>query len=668
MATNHKRLGDILQEDKLISPEKLEQAIVEQRRTGELLGAALIRLGFLTEDQLVGCLHRQLGLPVVDLNECVPEPHALALIKEELAKKHVALPIIIEKRTLQVAMADPLNVAAIEDLRFHSGMYIQPLLARPSGIVEAIGRYYNLDESVNAVIREIMGEDEVLEVASVKEGEEGEKLEDLIRESEGRPIVRLTNWLLHRAIEERASDIHVEPQDKDLVIRLRIDGLLHEIQRLPKWTQGALISRLKVLANLDIAERRYPQDGRLMVNVKGRRIDMRVNTLPVTHGEKVVMRIADQERAPVELARVGLLPDALQLMQKFIDRPQGIVLVTGPTGSGKTTLLYACLRHIQSETRNLVTVEDPVEFQIPGINHVQVEERSKKTFPAALRAILRQDPDVIMIGEVRDQETATIAFRASITGHLVLTTLHTNDAASAVTRLVDLGLQPFMVASALVGVVSMRLVRTLCERCKEPYEVDAASLSRLGIHHLDREGLTLYRGVGCERCHNTGYHGRTGIFEVLEITEQIRPLVLSNASDSAIRLAATEGGMRTMGEDGLKRVLAGQTTLDEVARVVYLEEEAARLCATCKNVLPKEFDFCPTCGDYVGEHCQNCRRRLNAEWKFCAFCGTRNPREAGARQGADDPLGLVGGGVRSAVGPRAGRADDDAPGLKRVGT
>src|SRR5262249_40939643 len=271
-----------------------------------------------SEDILVGCLHRQLGLPVVDLNECVPEPEALALIKEELAKKHIALPIVAEKRTLQVAMADPLNVAALEDLRFHSNRYIQPLLARPSTIAEAIERYYNMDQSVSAVIDEILGDEDDLEVATVDDGKQGERVEDLIRESEGRPIVRLTNWLLHRAIEERASDIHVEPQDKNLVIRLRIDGLLHEVQRLPKWTTGAFVSRLKVLANLDIAERRHPQDGRLMVNVKGRRIDMRVNTLPTTYGEKVVMRIADQERAPVELSRVGLMDDDLHRVQKFI--------------------------------------------------------------------------------------------------------------------------------------------------------------------------------------------------------------------------------------------------------------------------------------------------------------------------------------------------------------
>jgi type IV pilus assembly protein PilB len=629
MASNHRRLGDILLEQGILAPEAIERAIEEQRRTGELLGAVLVRLGLVSEDTLLESLRHQLGLPVVDLAEVIPEDEALVLVKEDLAKKYLALPLtIVGRSTLQVAMSDPLNVAAIEDLRFHSGMFIQPLLARPSSISEAIERYYHIDSSMDEVISTIIQEEEDVVVNAVRESAEAEPLEELIRESEGRPIVRLTNWLMHRAVEERASDIHIEPQERDLAIRLRIDGLLHEIQRLPKWTQGAIVSRVKVLANLDIAERRHPQDGRLMVEVRDRRVDMRVSTLPTTHGEKVVIRIADQQHAPLDLAQVGLLPDDLARIRRYAERPQGIVLVTGPTGSGKTSLLYACIRHAQDETKNIMTVEDPVEYQLPGINQVQVDERAKKTFPAALRALLRQDPDVIMIGEVRDQETAQIAFRASITGHLVLTTVHTNDAASAVTRIVDLGLEPFMVASSLVGVISMRLVRTLCPRCKEPYQVDAASLNRLGMHHLNGPGLTLFRGVGCSHCHNTGYHGRTGIFEILEVTDVIRQLIVAGASDSAIRITATEGGMRSIGEDGLQRVLSGQTTLEEVARVVYLEEQTLRMCPSCQHILVQEFDYCPSCGDYVGEHCEKCRRRLSARWRFCGFCGAANKRYA----------------------------------------
>jgi type IV pilus assembly protein PilB len=518
-------------------------------------------------------------------------------------------------------MADPLNVAALEDLRFHSGMFIKPVLALPSAILEAIERYYHIDSSMSEVISNIISSEDELIVSTITEEEKAQAIDDLIKESEGRPIVRLTNWLLHRAIEERASDVHIEPQDKDLVVRLRVDGLLQEAQRLPKWTQSAIVSRIKVLSNLDIAEKRQPQDGRLMVEMRGRRVDMRVSTLPTTHGEKVVIRVIDQEQTLRVLDDLGLFPDDRARIENYLSRPQGILIVTGPTGSGKSTLLYAALRHIQSVTKNIVTVEDPVEYQIPGLNQVQVDEKGKKSFPTALRAILRQDPDVIMIGEIRDKETAQIAFRASITGHLVLSTVHTNDAAGAVTRLVDLGLEPFMVASSLIGVVSMRLVRTLCPRCRETYEVSAASLCRLGAPDVGDGSVQLTRGRGCPHCRKTGYHGRTGIYETLEVTDAMRGLISQNLSDAAIRAAAIEQGMRTLGEDGLKKVLEGRTTLDEVSRVIYLADQGAKVCPSCASALTQEFEYCPSCGEFVGDHCESCRRRLNPVWTWCPFCG-----------------------------------------------
>jgi type II secretory ATPase GspE/PulE/Tfp pilus assembly ATPase PilB-like protein len=395
-----------------------------------------------------------------------------------------------------------------------------------------------------------------------------------------------------------------------------------------------------VLSNLDIAEKRQPQDGRLMVEVKGRRVDMRVSTLPTTHGEKVVIRVIDQGQVLRDINELGMEPDELLRMQQVLARPQGILLVTGPTGSGKSTLLYAALRHIQHVTKNIVTVEDPVEYQIPGINQVQVDERAKKTFPAALRAILRQDPDVIMIGEVRDKETAQIAFRASITGHLVLTTVHTNDAASAVTRLVDLGLEPFMVASSLIGVVSMRLVRTLCPRCRETYSVGAASLNRFGARAANDGTVTLARGRGCSHCRTTGYYGRTGIFETLMMTDRTRALISQNVADSEIRAAAIEDGMRTMGEDGLAKIMAGRTTLDEVTRVVYLADQGVRTCPACETPLAQYFDYCPSCGEFVGEHCQTCRRRLDPGWTYCPFCGETAERngDGTARGEASDEV------------------------------
>jgi type IV pilus assembly protein PilB len=628
MAREHKRLGDLLVESRLLAPEQLEAAIAEQRRTGQLLGATLVGMGLISEDALLDHLQRQLGLPLVDLSSVSVDEQILSFVKEDVARKYSALPIELEGRaTLVVAMADPLNVAALEDLRFHCGMFIKPVLARPTEITEAIERFYHIDSSVNEVIQNIISKEDEVVVSTIQDDEQAQAIDDLIKEAEGRPIVRLTNWLLHRAIEERASDIHIEPQDRDLIVRFRIDGLLQEIQRLPKWTQGAIVSRIKVLSNLDIAEKRLPQDGRLMVEVQGRRVDMRVSTLPVTVGEKVVIRVVDQQRTLVALTDLGLHADDLARIKRYLQRPQGILLVTGPTGSGKSTLLYSALRFVQHETKNIVTVEDPVEFQLGGINQVQVDEKARKTFPAALRAILRQDPDVIMIGEIRDAETAQIAFRASVTGHLVLSTVHTNDAASAVTRLIDLGLEPFMVASSLVGVVSMRLVRTLCPRCVEAYEASASNLNRLGAAAAEREGaITLYRSRGCPHCHETGYHGRTGIFEVLEVDDQIRQLIHQRASDAAVRQAAVESGMRAIGEDGLKKVLDGRTTLEEVTRVVYLAEQAGRVCPSCRAVLSHDFEYCPKCGGFVAEHCESCRRRMNPDWGFCPYCGGRATR------------------------------------------
>jgi type IV pilus assembly protein PilB len=604
-------------------------------------------MGAVTEAQLLECLQLQLGLTAVNLQNVVIDEQALSKVREDLAKKYVALPIETEGRsTLVVAMADPMNVAALEDLRFHSGLFIKPVIAPASAILEAIERHYHIDSSVNEVIQNIIETEEDVTVATVEESEQAQAIDELIREAEGRPIVRLTNWLLHSAVEERASDIHIEPQDRDLVVRFRVDGLLRETQHLPKWTQGAIVSRIKVLSNLDIAEKRQPQDGRLMLEIQGRRVDMRVSTLPVAHGEKVVIRVVDQNRTKVELEELGLMDDSLEKIKRLFNRPQGIVLVTGPTGSGKTTLLYASLRHIQHVTKNIVTVEDPIEFQLAGINQVQVEEKAKKTFPAALRAILRQDPDVIMIGEVRDGETAQIAFRASVTGHLVLSTVHTNDAASAVTRLVDLGLEPFMVASSLVGVVSVRLVRMLCPHCRESYEASAANLGRLGMQtDTSNAKITLYRGRGCPECAETGYFGRTGIFEILEVDKTIRDLVIQNAPDSAIRLAAVEAGMRSIGEDGLRKVLDGKTTLEEVTRMVYFAEHAARVCSTCQTILGQSFEYCPSCGEFVGDHCEHCRRRLAAGWTYCPYCGGANTgsrpdeRNGDAQDDAGSPRG-----------------------------
>ena len=628
MASGHKRLGELLMEAKLLSQEQLDRAIAEQKKTGQLLGATLITMKVITEPDLMELLHRQLGLPLVDLETLPVDEAAVAKVKEDMARKYLALPVEIEgRKTLVVAMTDPLNVAALEDLRFHSGMFIKPVLASPTQVTEAIERYYHLDSSMNEVVQSIIQTENDIVVNAVAESDERQAIDELMREAEGRPIVRLANWLLHRAVEEGASDIHIEPQASDLVVRLRVDGLLREEQRLPKWTQGAIVSRIKVLSNLDIAEKRMPQDGRLVAEIGGRRIDMRVSTLPVTGGEKVVMRVVDTHRSNVELEKLGMGDQDLSRLLGFLDRPQGIVLVTGPTGSGKTTLLYSALQKVKDVTLNITTVEDPVEFQIGGLNQVQVDEKAKKSFAVALRAILRQDPDVIMIGEIRDRETAQIAFRASVTGHLVLSTVHTNDAAGAVTRLIDLGLEPFMVSSALIGVVSIRLVRVICPRCKESYEADASTLQRVGGTALEGN-ITLYRGAGCPHCRQAGFVGRTGIFEVLAVDDAMRSLIVRGASEAEVRDMAVKGGMRPIGEDGLDKTLRGVTTLDEVTRVVYLPEQGLKMCGSCQSVVSQEFEYCPQCGHFVGEHCGNCKRRVQPKWAFCPSCGSAAKRSA----------------------------------------
>jgi len=625
-----KRLGEYLLEAGLLTEEQLKESLRQQRQTKDPLGQVLSRAGLVSETDVCRVLHEQLGLPLVDFAATAIDESVIALIKEELAKKYTAIPIALEDRsTLRVAMADPLNQRAIDDIRFQSGFFVKPALAPPSAIVEAISKYYHIDASVVEILENIIKDDPISEVREIVETQSDASIEELMKLSAGPPIVRLANWVITRAVEMRASDIHIEPQERGVGVRVRVDGLLQDLERLPKWTQGAMISRVKILASLDIAEKRMPQDGHFRVELEGRRIDMRVSTLPTAHGEKIVIRIVDQDRAAFRLDSLGFSPANLERMKTFGKRPQGIVMVTGPTGSGKTTLLYALLQHIHSVTKNIVTVEDPIEYQVAGVNQVQVDERSKKTFGAILRAMLRQDPDVMMIGEIRDAETAQIAFRASITGHLVLSTVHTNDAPSAVTRLVDLGLQPYMVASSLVAVVSMRLIRLLCPKCKDGYVPTGDDLRLLGLSKGEARDLVLYRPQGCPACGETGYRDRTGVFEVLEMTDTIRRLVAGHATETLIRRAAMEEGMISIGQDGLAKVLAGETALEEIQRVVYYEEELGHLCAACHQSVASDHVYCPNCGTPSSGACTSCGRRVDPEWGFCPSCGARRQHVMG---------------------------------------
>lgn len=639
-SSRRKKVGEYLLEAGLITEDQLKEALRRQRQTKEPLGQVLARAGFIDEADVCRVLHQQLGLPIVDLQALAIDDNVIALVKEELAKRYTAIPVGKENQnTIRVAMADPLNASAMEDIRFQSGYFVRPVLAPPTEILEAITRYYHIEDSVGEVLENIIRSDPAGEVRELVEEAQDESISAASAElAAGSPIVRLANWIVARAVELRASDIHIEPQDKSVGVRIRVDGLLQDLERLPKWTQGALISRIKILATLDIAEKRIPQDGRFRVESAGRRIDLRVSTLPTMHGEKIVIRIVDQERAALRLDTLGLSPEALEALRGYAGRPQGILIVTGPTGSGKTTLLYSILEQIHSVTKNIITAEDPIEHQVAGVNQVQIDERGKKTFASVLRAMLRQDPDVMMVGEVRDAETAQIAFRASITGHLVLSTVHTNDAASAVTRLVDLGLAPYMVASALIAVVSMRLVRTLCPKCKDAYVPSADVLRALGLAGSDARRLVLYRPVGCDVCNGSGYRGRTGIYEILEMKEGLRRLVTSGASETMIRSAAIEDGMVPIGQDGLSKALAGETTLEELRRVIYTPEESGRLCGGCHSMISTDHSFCPNCGTRAELACEQCGKRVAPEWSYCTGCGApRGLVEAEPDPGALDP-------------------------------
>jgi len=631
-------MGEYLTDAGLITEDQLKEALRRQRQTKEPLGQVLARAGLVGEADICRVLHEQLGLPIIDLQSIAIDESVIALVKEELAKRYLAIPVDLENRnTIRVAMADPLNASALEDIRFQSGYFIRPALAPPSEIQEAINRFYHLDDSVGQVLETIIKSDPAREVRELVEDAQEESLAATMELAAGSPIVRLANWLIARAVELRASDLHIEPQEKTVGVRVRVDGLLQDLERLPKWTQGALVSRIKILSSLDIAEKRIPQDGRFRVETEGRRIDLRVSTLPTLHGEKIVIRIIDQERAALRLDTLGLSSDSLADIRNYANRPQGILIVTGPTGSGKTTLLYSILEQIHSVTKNIITAEDPIEHQVAGVNQVQVDEKSKKTFASVLRAMLRQDPDVMMVGEIRDAETAQIAFRASITGHLVLSTVHTNDAASAVTRLVDLGLAPYMVASSLIAVVSMRLVRTLCPKCKDAFVPSGETLRTLGLSGRDARDLVLFRPVGCDLCNGSGFRGRTGIFEILEMGEALRRLITGGSTEGMIHAAAVEAGMVPIGQDGMSRVLNGDTTLEELARVIYTAEEAGRVCAGCHRTISNEFSFCPHCGVRAELTCDACGRRVAPEWTYCTGCGRPRRPEAVVLPGALDP-------------------------------
>jgi type IV pilus assembly protein PilB len=553
-----KQLGQILIELGYITPEQLESALEEHRKTPKSLGRVLIDLGMIKEADLVRALAEQVGLEFVDLNEFPIDATATVLLPEALSRRYRAIPIGERDGRLLVAMSDPANVYALDDIRTITGREVQPVVATANDVEQAIQKFSGMDSQVEAM------------ATIAAEAAEGESVADLEEALEDAPIVKLVNAIMTQAVGDRASDVHLEPGERNVRIRFRVDGVLHEpMPPAPKNIQGGLISRLKVMADLNIAEKRVPQDGRIGMKVGGRSLDLRLATLPTVYGEKVVIRILDKSNALLALEDLGFLEDSYKRFSESFKKPYGALLVTGPTGSGKSTTMYSTLNILNEEAKNIITVEDPVEYRLAGVNQIQVNPKAGLTFASALRSILRADPDIVLIGEIRDRETAIIAIEAALTGHLVLSSLHTNDAPSAITRLVEMDVETFLVASAIDAVVAQRLARKLCERCRVVYRPEQPELMAAGYPEwLWPEIPELFKAQGCPACANTGYRGRIGLYEVMQMSEEIERLTVERTSADAIRTVAIQQGMMTLREDGLEKARMGITTLDEVARVV----------------------------------------------------------------------------------------------------
>ncbi len=562
------RIGELLLREKLITEEQLQKAVEEQKRNGGRLGYNLTKLGFISEKDLTTFLSKQYGIPTVDLEHHDIDQEVVRLIPEEVAQKYQVLPISRTGSTLVVAMADPSNIFAIDDIKFLTGYNVETVVASEAAIKNTIEKVY---QSPEMELDDVLTEFDEEEMEVIQEEEEVD-ISDLKKAVEDAPVVKLVNLILTDAIKRGASDIHIEPYEKVFRVRFRIDGVLQEIMKPPIKLKNAIVSRIKIMSNLDIAERRLPQDGRIKLKLgKNKEMDFRVSVLPTLFGEKVCLRLLDKSNLQLDMTKLGFEEEALKAFTEAIHKPWGIVLVTGPTGSGKTTTLYSALSELNKVSENISTAEDPVEFNLMGINQVQMHEEIGLNFAAALRSFLRQDPDIIMVGEIRDYETAEIAIKAALTGHLVLSTLHTNDAPSTVNRLLNMGVEPFLVASACNLILAQRLARKICVDCKEKYSIPEKALIDLGVPPEEAKNMEVFRGKGCATCGGTGYKGRIALYEVMPFTEAIRELVLNGASGAEIKRQAIKDGMKTLRMSGITKVAEGITTIEEILRVTMAD-------------------------------------------------------------------------------------------------
>ena len=562
---NRLNLEELLLKEKFVTEEDLKKAKNYQKQYGGNLTNILIKLGFINEEQLVIALAKQLGIPHVKLSNYKLDPEVVEILPENVIRREKVIPLAKSGNVLTIATADPLNVLLIDSLRARTGYEIQTIVATPTEIEQAIADYFSskAEKDLDNLIQHSTDEDNL----TVVEGEERVDLDRLLQETEQAPIIKMVNMILSRGIRERASDIHIEPFEEKLQVRYRIDGILYPSMNLPKRVQNAVISRIKVLSEMDIAERRLPQDGRFRVKAYNRDIDFRVSTIPTRFGEKVVLRLLDKAQLiGLTIDKLGLEKDVLEKYQRAIKKPYGMIVLTGPTSSGKSTSLYAAIKAINTPDKNILTIEDPVEYEAEGVNQVQVNEEIGLTFSRALRAFLRQDPDIIMLGEMRDAETADIGIKAALTGHLLFTTLHTNNAPGAITRLLNMGIEPFLIAGALIFVGAQRLMRRVCKKCAEPYTPTPELLEELGIEE-DAKDLTFYRAKGCDACNNTGYRGRMAVMEALEVDDDIRELIIKRAPEIEIRKVAIEKGMVPLRKNALAKVLKGESTVEELGRI-----------------------------------------------------------------------------------------------------
>ena len=573
------KLGETLLKENLITPQQLKEALDYQRVNGGRLASTLVKLSMLSDEEVTAVLSKQYGVPSVNLDLFEVDPTAVALVPQETAERYAILPLSRVGATLTLAMVDPTNVFAIDDIKFMTGLSVEPVVVSETALTNSLKKYYGTSREMELakVMEDLVAESTAMpdygddvDQLEVEEADEEIDLENLEKMSEDAPVVKLVNVILVDALRRAASDIHIEPYEKEFRVRFRMDGVLYNIMSPPMKMRDALTSRLKIMARLDIAEKRLPQDGRIKIRVRldnrSRELDFRVSTLPTIFGEKMVLRLLDKENLRLDMTQLGFEPQSLDKFKRNIARPYGMVLVTGPTGSGKTSTLYSAIQSLNTPETNIMTAEDPVEFNLPGINQVQMKESIGLNFAAALRSFLRQDPNIILVGEIRDFETAEIAVKAALTGHLVLSTLHTNDAPSTISRLMNMGIEPFLVATSVNLIQAQRLVRRICKECKVEVHTPEEALIDVGFHASDVMDLKTFKGAGCGTCNGTGYKGRVGLYEVMEVTEELRELILVGASGLELRRKAIEEGMLTLRMSGLEKIRQGMTTVEEVVR------------------------------------------------------------------------------------------------------